>query len=44
MARLVTHEVDHVHGVLHRSRMREGVSPIPVSGYRGTGSSWSYGK
>lgn len=43
MARLVAHEVDHLHGVLYRSRMREGVSPIPVSEYRGTGSGWSYG-
>ncbi|MGW7598146.1 peptide deformylase [Streptomyces antimycoticus] len=43
MARLVAHEVDHLHGVLYRSRMREGIDPIPVSEYRGTGSSWQYG-
>jgi peptide deformylase len=42
MARLVAHEVDHLHGKLYRSRMREGVSPIPVSEYRGTGSGWNY--
>lgn len=44
MARLVMHEVDHLHGMLYRQRMREGIHPIPVSEYRGTGSSWSYGK
>lgn len=43
MARLVAHEVDHLHGMLYRSRMRDGVDPIPVSEYRGTGSSWQYG-
>ncbi|WP_405580631.1 peptide deformylase [Streptomyces sp. NBC_01092] len=43
MARLVMHEVDHLHGVLYRSRMREGVHPIPVAEYRGTGSGWQYG-
>ncbi|MGW2582598.1 peptide deformylase [Streptomyces virginiae] len=43
MARLVAHEVDHLHGLLYRSRMRDGVQPIPVSEYRGTGSSWQYG-
>ncbi|MEU3613469.1 peptide deformylase [Streptomyces sp. NPDC006872] len=44
MARLVAHEVDHLHGLLYRQRMRDGAHPIPVSEYRGTGSSWSYGK
>lgn len=43
IARLVAHEVDHLHGQLYRSRMREGVEPIPVSEYRGTGSTWQYG-
>ncbi|MEW2463105.1 peptide deformylase [Microbacterium sp. NPDC047426] len=43
MARLVMHEVDHLHGLLYRTRMREGVQPIPVSEYRGTGSGWNYG-
>ncbi|MFJ8783156.1 peptide deformylase [Streptomyces sp. NPDC102476] len=43
LARLVAHEVDHLHGVLYRSRMREGVDPIPISEYRGTGSTWQYG-
>ncbi|MFE6622400.1 peptide deformylase [Streptomyces sp. NPDC057740] len=44
MARLLMHEVDHGQGVLYRERMREGVSPIPVSEYRGTGTGWQYGK
>ncbi|MFJ3950275.1 peptide deformylase [Streptomyces libani] len=44
VARLVAHEVDHLHGILYRRRMREGVNPIPVSEYRGTGSNWSYGR
>ncbi|WP_282790882.1 peptide deformylase [Streptomyces sp. CC224B] len=42
LARLVAHEVDHLHGLLYRARMRDGVEPIPVSEYRGTGSSWQY--
>ncbi|MFG2328281.1 peptide deformylase [Streptomyces sp. NPDC048604] len=43
-ARLVAHEVDHLHGTLYRSKMRPGVEPIPVSEYRGTGQTWQYGK
>ncbi|MFE9244418.1 peptide deformylase [Nocardiopsis sp. NPDC006938] len=42
LARLVAHEVDHLHGVTYKDRMAEGVSPIPVEEYRGTGKSWSY--
>jgi peptide deformylase len=42
LARLVAHEVDHLHGTLYRTRMREGVYPIPVAEYRGTGKTWSY--
>lgn len=42
MARLVAHEVDHLHGMLYRARMRPGVEPIPVSEYKGTGSQWHY--
>lgn len=42
-ARLVAHEVDHLYGVLYRTRMRPGVEPISVSEYRGTGRQWSYG-
>lgn len=44
MARLVAHEVDHLHGTLYRSRMRDGVDPIPVAEYRGTGQGWQYGR
>jgi peptide deformylase len=42
MARLVYHEVDHLFGVLYRSRMKPGVEPIPVSMYKGTGQQWTY--
>ncbi|MEW2401362.1 peptide deformylase [Streptomyces sp. NPDC046862] len=43
MARLVGHEIDHLDGVLYRERMRQGVLPIPVEEYRGTGTQWKYG-
>jgi peptide deformylase len=42
VARLVAHEVDHLHGTLYTDRMREGIDPIPVEQYRGTGTSWTY--
>lgn len=42
VARLVAHEVDHLHGHLYTDRMRDGVEPIPVEQYRGTGTSWKY--
>jgi hypothetical protein len=42
LARLVTHEVDHLYGVLYRSRMRPGSRPIPVADYKGTGHKWRY--
>jgi peptide deformylase len=42
VARLVCHEVDHLNGVLYRTRMRPGVEPIPVSQYKGTGQQWPY--
>lgn len=42
VARLVIHEVDHLHGHLYRDRMRPGVEPIPVEQYRGTGTNWKY--
>jgi peptide deformylase len=41
-ARLVCHEIDHLYGRLYLSRMRSGVTPIPVSQYRGTGKRWGY--
>lgn len=42
VARLVSHEIDHLEGRLYRSRMRPGVEPIPVSQYTGAGESWAY--
>jgi peptide deformylase len=42
MARLVAHEIDHLHGLLYTSRMRPGIRPIQVAEYRGTGHAWSY--
>lgn len=42
LARLVAHEVDHLHGILYTDRMAPGVDPIPVAEYRGTGSTWRY--
>jgi peptide deformylase len=42
IARLVAHEIDHLHGVLCSERMRGGVHPIPVEQYRGTGINWYY--
>lgn len=42
VARLVAHEVDHLHGLLYLDHMRTGVEPISVEPYRGTGSNWTY--
>lgn len=42
MARLIAHEVDHLHGVLYRERMNDGVQPIPVTEYKGAGRRWDY--
>jgi peptide deformylase len=42
IARLVAHEIDHLHGILCRDHMREGVQPVPVEQYRGIGTSWHY--
>lgn len=42
VARLVAHEVDHLHGRLYTDRMRQGAAPIPVEQYHGTGTSWKY--
>jgi peptide deformylase len=41
-ARLVAHEIDHLGGVLYRSRMRDGIEPIPVTEYHGVGKQWRY--
>jgi peptide deformylase len=42
VARLVAHEVDHLHGTLCRDLLPNGRAPIPVEQYRGTGQTWSY--
>ncbi|MGH3822777.1 MAG: peptide deformylase [Pseudonocardiaceae bacterium] len=42
IARLVAHEVDHLHGILCRDYLREGVQPVPVGQYRDTGTIWRY--
>ncbi|WP_242888961.1 peptide deformylase [Actinomadura litoris] len=42
LARLAGHEIDHLYGRLYTHRMRDGVEPIPVEQYRGTGQAWSY--
>ncbi|QUQ66676.1 Peptide deformylase [Kutzneria sp. CA-103260] len=42
LARLVAHEVDHLHGVLCRDHLPPGREPIPVEQYRGTGTAWNY--
>jgi peptide deformylase len=44
LARLVAHEIDHLHGHLYTDRMRPGVAPIPVEQYRGVGSAWTYNR
>ncbi|WP_330186055.1 peptide deformylase (plasmid) [Nocardia sp. NBC_01503] len=41
-ARLVAHEVDHLHGQLYLDHMRPGIEPISVEQYKGTGSAWTY--
>jgi peptide deformylase len=42
MARLVAHEIDHLDGILYRSRMPVGAKLIPVADYKGTGQRWTY--
>lgn len=42
LARLILHEVDHLHGVLCKDHLPEGATPTPVEEYRGTGSAWQY--
>ncbi|MFJ7201579.1 MULTISPECIES: hypothetical protein [unclassified Streptomyces] len=43
MARLVCHEVDHLYGALRTARMSEGIQPISVTDYKGTGTTWPSG-
>lgn len=42
VARLVTHEIDHLHGILCRDHLPAGRQPIPVEQYRGTGTGWHH--
>ena len=42
LARLVAHEVDHLHGVLCRDHLPVSREPIPVEQYRGSGTAWNY--
>ncbi|HET9517815.1 MAG TPA: peptide deformylase [Actinoplanes sp.] len=42
MARLVSHEIDHLHGRLYTDRMRPGAPLVPVEAYRQTGQEWHY--
>ncbi|MFF3890398.1 peptide deformylase [Streptomyces sp. NPDC001914] len=42
LARLITHEIDHLNGLLTLDRMRPGVDAIPIEEYRQTGQSWAH--
>jgi peptide deformylase len=42
LARRVGHEVDHLYWNLYTARMRDGVQPISVQEYKGTGTTWNY--
>jgi peptide deformylase len=42
MARLVSHEIDHLDGRLYVDRMVPGANLVPVEEYRQTGRPWSY--
>jgi peptide deformylase len=42
VARLVSHEIDHLAGVPYTDRMADSTSVIPVEQYRGGGQSWQY--
>lgn len=42
IARLVAHEIDHLHGTLCRDHLPTGGHPIPVEQYRDTGNTWHY--
>jgi peptide deformylase len=43
LARLVVHEVDHLHGVLYVDRMRDGYELVPEPEYRKQRSPWYSG-
>ena len=42
MARLVSHEIDHLEGRLYVDRMAAEAALVPVSEYQHTGQPWSY--
>jgi peptide deformylase len=42
MARLVSHEIDHLDGRLYVDRMPAGAPLLPVAEYRQTGQPWTY--
>ena len=42
MARLVSHEIDHLEGRLYVDRMSVDTQLVPVDEYRQTGQAWSY--
>ena len=42
MARLVSHEIDHLDGRLYVDRMVPGANLVPVEEYRLSGLPWSY--
>jgi peptide deformylase len=42
MARLVSHEIDHLEGKLYVDRMAADAALVPVSEYQQTGRPWSY--
>jgi peptide deformylase len=42
MARLVSHEIDHLEGRLYVDRMPAGAPLVPVEEYRRSGQPWEY--
>jgi peptide deformylase len=42
LARLVLHEIDHLHGTLARDLIPAGSKPIPLSEYRDSYREWTY--
>jgi len=42
LARLVSHEIDHLYGILCRDHLPAGTEPTPVEQYSGTGINWQY--
>ena len=42
VARLISHEIDHLNGTLYTERMASNTAPIPVSQYAQGGRAWEY--